>query len=149
MGIKIIIDSREKDPLIFKVGGFIDEIKVEKLDVGDYACESNGKRSKFYIERKGSIGDLCGTLSAGYKRFKEEVNRAKEAGINLILAIEGTREDVLRGTIYSNRDGLEVIKQLNTLYVRYGVEFWYCTSREDMALRISDLFHSVYRNLES
>ena len=145
---QLITDSREQENLIFTKLNIFDYV-TDKLDVGDYALRlSNGLLFNKIIERKG-LQDLVGTLSAGYKRFKEEINRAKESGINLIIAIEGTRDDVLRGTIYSNREGSEVVKQLNTLYVRYGVEFWYCASREDMAMRISDLFHAVYRDLES
>lgn len=74
----IFVDTREQKPLDFKNG------IVEKLAYGDYASPDN---PHIFIERK-SISDLWGTMSKRYDKFKEEIIRAREDGVYLIVMIE-------------------------------------------------------------
>ena len=114
----------------------------EKLDVGDYRGRwSNGKESKVIIERK-SIGDLWGTLSDRKRtdRFREEIKRAKQADISLIICIEGTYGKIKKGFKYSKRPSSEITNQLRTIWAKYGVTHHYCVDRGQMSEFIVDTF---------
>lgn len=76
----IYIDSREQKPLIFDC-----DTEIKGLKFGDYT--SDGCENIIHIERK-SINDLIGTLSAGYDRFKNEIDRCVEAKSKMIVLVE-------------------------------------------------------------
>ena len=82
----IIQDSREQNPLQFNNC----KVKVEKLDVGDYSYNN----AKISIERK-SLLDLLGTLSKGYERFCNEIVRAENANIKLVIVVENPISELL------------------------------------------------------
>ena len=137
--MEIIIDSREQQPLEFKHELLTGMVR-EKLDVGDYRGRyENGKESRIIIERK-SIGDLFGTLTKGYKRFRKEIERAREADLCLILCVEGSYTKVSGGYKHSKRPAREIQEQLRTIWVKYGVTHTYCVSRAEMANYIVDTF---------
>ena len=116
------------------------EVVRAKLDVGDYQGEyANGKKSKFIIERK-ALPDLWGTLTNDYKRFREEIERAREAGIHLIICIEGSYSKIRGGFKYHRRPSKEIQEQLRTIWIKYGVTHTYCVSRTEMANYIVDTF---------
>jgi len=90
---KIIIDTREKKPLIFK------SIKSEvgTLKFGDYSM-ANGSDDSFndlVFERK-SLNDLFNTLSKGFERFKREIEKSVEAKKYMIVIVENKYEDVYK-----------------------------------------------------
>ena len=72
-------------------------------------------------------------------------------GVNLVLVIEATYTKVCKGYKYkklgrlipSAFDGLSMMKLLDTLAVKYDMEIWYCSSREEMALRIVGRFIAI------
>jgi ERCC4-type nuclease len=137
--MKILIDTREGKPLKF-YHPYIKEIINRKLDVGDYGCEFNdGYIMPVVFERK-EHGDLVGTLGKGYERFKREIERAKQQDIKLILIIEGTMTKILNGTDYSMRDGLSIIKQLFTLWLKYDLIPVFCKDREEMSKYITEYY---------
>lgn len=151
----IIADTREKDVLEFpKYFNFIENIVREKLDVGDYACRyKDGFVAPVIFERK-AIGDLFGTLTDGYERFKEELIRAKDSNIDLIIVIEGSLTEVKNGFNYKRKNGNGVwedyhipgeprVKQLETLWSKHGIERHYCTSRSEMSYFIYRRFYSI------
>jgi ERCC4-type nuclease len=108
--MKIIVDTREQLPLEFQ-HHYITEVINTKLEVGDYGCQlENGYRIPICFERK-SISDLFGTLSAGYKRFKKEILRAKEAKVVLVIIIEGTLLKSSKGLTLANG---QVMRLLNS-----------------------------------
>jgi len=135
----IIADTREQSVLEFK-HDFITGVVREKLDVGDYRGRyENGKESRIIIERK-SIGDLFGTLTKGYTRFRKEIERAREKGIYLICCIEGSYTKVGNGYKHSTRNAREIQDQLRTIWIKYGVSHIYCVSRAETANYIIDTF---------
>lgn len=137
----IIVDSREQRPIVFKC-----ETIRKGLKFGDYgAFFSKEYQCPVVFERKG-IGDLFGTLTQGYDRFKKEIFRAKEANFKLIIAIEGTKERVLEGYKHSKRDPASIIKQLETIRNRYEVEHLFFASRIAMAQHIQSFYETEYRN---
>jgi ERCC4-type nuclease len=137
--LKIIIDTREQLPLDFE-HPYITEVIRRKCEVGDYCCEYEDKTiPPIYFERK-SVADLFGTLSTGYKRFKKEIQRAKENKITLIIIIEGTLSKVIKGIEESQRSGDEVCQQLFTLLLRYRLPFICCKDREEMSRWITEFY---------
>ena len=135
----IKIDSREQKPLDFK-HEYIMGIVRTKLDIGDYrGGYENGKESRVIIERK-SVGDLFGTLTKGYTRFRQEIERARADNISLIICVEGSYTKIRKGCGYSKRPGGEIQDQLRTIWIKYGVTHHYCVTREEMANYIVDTF---------
>ena len=142
----IIEDSRESAPLNF-TKPYIDMVIREKLDFGDYSCHFDGQVCPIYFERK-SLSDLFGTLTSGYKRFKDEINRSIESKSRLVIIIEVSLTDILKGHKHSSVKGESIAKTLFTLMVRHHIPFICCTSRREMALYISEFYHSYWRNYE-
>ena len=84
-GHKILIDSREKEPLKFNIRS-----ETYALKFGDYTLNDKKLTCNCYIERK-SLADFISTLSTmNYERFCREIERAAEQKANLIILIEDT-----------------------------------------------------------
>lgn len=140
--MKIIQDSREQTPLVFD-NPLITEVKVEALNVGDYMCEfENGFTPPVSFERK-SIGDLFSTLGKGYRRFKKEIERAKESETRLELLIEGSISKVEKGIKWSKRAGEEVARQVMTIYMKYDIRPVFCVNANDASLYITRYFEAI------
>lgn len=119
------------------------------LSYGDYTAVVHGKPVPILFARK-SFSDLWGTFSTGdgHRRFKNEMARAKESNMKLILIIEGSYSDVWNGFERSKYDGASMLKKLATLYVKYDLEYVFCESRRVMARRIADTYLAVERNYQ-
>lgn len=141
----ITVDSREQNPLDFKGIEGVEKVEVAGLAFADYSVIIGGKVLPIVWERKG-LQDLFGTLTAGHDRFKRELERAKKAEFKIILMVEGTYTDVWNGCEYSQTDGPTLIKIMNTMYVKYDLEFKFCESRRVMARQIVDLASAVERS---
>ena len=136
------------------------EIRRTKLYVGDYTLPTN---QSVCIDTKKDIqeliGDICGKQ---HERFRSELIRAQEAGIQLIIIVEN-RGARISGTNFVNPtirhlDDLEIwtnprlcifkgnkqlyptatkgktlMKACMTLEKRYGVVFRFCTPEESGA----------------
>lgn len=139
--MKILVDNREQKPLTFKDV----EVVSTKLDVGDYMAEIDGAIVPISFERK-SLGDLYGTMNAGYPRFKEEIKRAEASKTKLILVIEQSMSDVLEGYSYSECSGDTMMKKLCTLEVKYDLTFKFFNSRMEMSRYIVETFLAVERH---
>ena len=117
-----------------------------KLDVGDYTAQyTSGELCPIVFERK-SLGDLFGTATSGYKRFKDELNRAKASGTKVVLAIEGTVGNVLAGYEHSQFSGVSMLKKLCTMWLRYDLVPLFFDSRLSMAAFIKEFYLSFGRN---
>jgi len=145
--MKLKIDTREQAPLNFKEGVFA-EIVREGLPVGDYWCEVEGAEIPIVFERK-SLGDLFGTMTSGYARFKREMARARQAGITLVLIIEGSMKDVAKGYQYSKFDGNAMLKKLFMLWIRYDLFPVFCEDRRTASRFIEETFSAVARNYKA
>ena len=141
----ITVDNREQKELDFSGIEGIEKIENITLPYGDYSAIVHGKPVKVVFERKG-LGDLFGTMGAGYERFKREMERARVDGVKLILIIEGSYSDVWGGYERSQIEGPSMMKKLATLYVKYDLEYVFCESRRVMARRIADTFSAIERN---
>lgn len=145
----IQIDSREKAKAIQKIIEEFDKqgIKhpVSKLIVGDYM---NYDKPRVIVDRKQNLSELCQNVCQDHDRFRRELVRAKENGIQLIILCEHGKdikslEDVIfwknpRSEKRVQIDGKwqkvhtkamkgEVLyKILTTLQDKYGVQFVFC-----------------------
>ena len=137
--MKIITDTREQKPLKFK-HPYITEVCSVGLKYGDYGCQfKDGYNPPFYFERK-SIPDLFGTFGKGYGRFKKELIRAQKDKAILIIIIEGTLTDILRGCTYSKREPESLEKQLFTLMIKHWVPWVGCRNRTEMSRYITSFY---------
>ncbi len=89
MGLTIQIDSREKARAITKI---IEEFKkqgadyyISKLWAGDYMSLDN---PRLIIDRKQNLSEICANVCNTHDRFRDELVRAHEKGIKLIILIE-------------------------------------------------------------
>ena len=153
----IQIDSREKAKAIQKILKEFDSQGVKyfssKLLVGDYMNLDN---PRLIIDRKQNLQELCGNVCQQHERFKKELIRAIDAGLQLIILVEhgdGIRslEDVyfwqnprkheirwktVNGkkvkTVVSAKavDGEQLYKSLCTIRDRYNVRFEFCNKNE-------------------
>ena len=136
----ILVDSREQKKLKFKIDHIVTEVKVLKLDVGDYAAEYiDGSRCPVVFERK-SLGDLFGTMTKGYPRFKKEMGRAAESETRLVLAIEAGCDDIIKGYRHSRFPGESMVQKLQTLWMRYNLPHLFLGDSKTMAKYIRGFF---------
>jgi len=146
-------DTREQRKLEFEIGDGVTQVIDIKLPYGDYACgyeDKNGSHLEFmplFWERKG-LGDLFGTLTSGIERFKKEIERAKEDGVALTIIIEGCRREVEMGYENSTISGNTILKTLDTLHVKHGIEHVFCNDRKDMVKTIVSKFNAIGRNFK-
>ena len=117
----------------------------DKLEYGDYSCHCDGQVCSVFFERK-SLSDLFGTLGKGYNRFKREVNRSIEDGNLLVIIIESTLTDIIKGYKHSSMKGEGIMRTLFTLMTRHHIPFICCSSRKEMTTYISEFYRSWFKN---
>lgn len=136
--MNIQIDTREKARAIKKITAYFDKNDVRyyssKLYVGDYMNMDN---PRLIVDRKQDLREVYSNLCHQHKRFTDELKRAKEVGIKLIILCEHGRgiqilEDVqswhnpqLDKTPYA-WDGERLFKVMKTVALKYGIEWRFC-----------------------
>ena len=114
--------------------------------MGDYCVRfKDAHQPLIFFERK-SIPDLFGTMGKGYKRFRREIQRCQEKKAELIVIIEGTVTDILRGTKYSQVDGLRILRTILSVWDKYKVVSVFCRDRSEMATFITEYYCAYARN---
>jgi len=141
---KVIVDTREQNDLSF--GQFQLEVIREGLSFGDYAAVGTGEICKdaflpIFFERK-SLSDLSGTIQnkENHKRFHQELLRAQDVNAKLLLAIEGTDQQVM------DECGMSVMKALTTMWMRYDLMPLFCSSRWMMEWRMVNIWAAYIRS---
>ena len=124
----IIVDTREQaNQFVLKY--FQENLipyREEKLDEGDYQLEG---QEDLVIERKQDLLELAGNIcSKDHQRFKRELLRANEKGKKIYIVIGHNTfkklEDVKRWkSTYSRVKGETLMKAMQTIQERYGVEY--------------------------
>ena len=115
-------------------------IKVERcrLYVGDYTLPTN---QSVCIDTKKDLQELVQDICQQHDRFRNELIRAQEAGIQLVILCEHggqikCLEDVYFWSNPRNKtspkamDGWKLFKTLNTMKDKYGVRFEFCDKRQ-------------------
>lgn len=161
----IQIDSREHKWEMARVQRQLESLGVKtivsKLYVGDYQSLDNGR---LVIDRKKDLQELCGNVCQQHERFRAELLRAQEAGIQIIILCEHgsditslqdvyfwqnpRKHEVKWKTINGRRiktvesskavDGEQLYKSLITMRDKYGVRFEFCT-KDITGKRIKEL----------
>ena len=138
----VIIDTREKPKAIqtilkqFEAAG-VNSIR-SKLYSGDYQFMSN---PYLVVDRKQSLSELCNNVVQDHRRFRDELVRAKEVGISVVVLVEHG------GEIKSIEDvpnwvnprlsisplavsGERLYKILKAMEYTYNVRFEFCDKRQ-------------------
>lgn len=153
----IQIDSREKSRAIRKIIKTFDEQGVKhfssKLLVGDYMSLDN---PRLIIDRKQNLQELCGNVCQDHERFKRELLKAMDAGIQLVILVEhgagiksledvyfwkNPRKHEVRWRVVNGKreryivsakavDGNQLYKSLCTIRDRYNVRFEFCEKKD-------------------
>lgn len=135
--LKVLIDTREQNPLKFK------NSVVSKLDFGDYTTTSHYKR--VFVERK-SLIDLLGTLSGGFERFEREMQRAADMEAYVVVCVE---EPLRSLDDYKDRPEFKKVKattefissRMRTICQSFdNVQFLFVNGRQELGAAISKIF---------
>ena len=161
------IDTREHASEWKRIQKQFDEAGLQyyrsKLYVGDYMNLDN---PRLVVDRKKDLQELCGNVCQQHERFKKELIRAIEAGIQIVFLIEHgpdivTLEDVYfwqnprkheirwRVNKWTGQkekyfispkavDGKQLYKSLCTIRDRYGARFEFCT-KDQTGRRIAEI----------
>ena len=145
----IQIDSREHKWELARVQRQLSSLGVKtiisKLYVGDYQSWDN---PRLVVDRKKDLQELVGNVTQQHERFRAELVRAKDAGIQLVVLIEDgeieTLEDVYfwenprRKTSPKATTGKSLYRSLCTIRDKYGVRFEFC-DKQDTGRRIREI----------
>lgn len=142
--MRIVIDTREKKALNFRIGGELKGTVVKKLDVGDYSFMDGETdySEKISIERK-SAADLYGTMGKGNRRFKRELIRAKDYDYFAIVVEESystVRDRKFEGSRFTEMWGATVLKTCFTFSLKYGINVFFCNG----PLEASSLIRCIF-----
>lgn len=140
--LTIQVDTREKPKAIEKIMAYFDQIGARvirsKLYVGDYAFLCN---PYLVIDRKQNLSELCNNVVQDHKRFTDELKRAGEVGINVVVLVEhGTEiksiEDVPKWVNPRLKEsplavsGERLYKILKAIEYSYNCRFVFCDKRQ-------------------
>jgi hypothetical protein len=147
------VDSREKARAIKKIEAEFQKQNIKyytsKLFVGDYMSLDN---PRLIVDRKQNLIEICNNVCQDHNRFRNELIRAQENGIKLVILCEhGNGIENLQDLIFwDNPRGKKRIringvwtdvevkamkgdvlyKILSTLQEKYGCEFQFCSKAE-------------------
>lgn len=163
--MQIMIDTREKQHAIKRILSEFEKHGIQsissKLYVGDYMSLDN---PRLIIDRKQNLQELCGNVCQQHERFKRELLRAMDAGIQLIILVEHgqginniedvyfwknpRKHEVRFRTVNGKKeryvvstkavDGNQLYKSLCTIRDRYNVRFEFC-EKKDTGKKIIEL----------
>ena len=134
----IIEDTRNKPEKNKNIREQIEKLghKVvrSKLYTGDYALATS---QKICVDTKQDLQEVCGNLTQQHERFRAECERAKEAGIQLVILVQEpsvkTLIDVCSWYNWRKKknpralSGKQLYKIMATMTERYGVAWQFCT----------------------
>ena len=131
-----IIDSREHATAEAKKRweSFGVPYRIQALKSGDYTSEfilPNGETFSLenicLIERKMSIGELCGNLCQNRARFIREFERIKEAGAKAYVVVEGASWEAIYNHRYNSKMSPQaLVASLTAWMARYNAHIIFC-----------------------
>lgn len=140
--ITIQIDTREHTGQVERIESQFDGLGVKhfrsKLYVGDYQSLDN---PRLVVDRKKDLQELCGNVCQQHERFRSELIRAQDAGIQIVILCEhgGSIKDLEDVYFWQNPrrrtspgaiSGQRLFKVLSTMKEKYGVRFEFCDKRQ-------------------
>ena len=145
----IIEDTRNKPEKNFGIRCQLEELGYKvvrsKMYVGDYQFADSGKVA---IDTKQNLQEVVGNVIQQHERFRAECERAREAGIKLIILIVEPKIISLSEVFgwynprlrYSKNatTGRQLGKILYTMRDKYAVDFQFC-KKDEVGKRIVEL----------
>jgi hypothetical protein len=145
----IIEDTRNKPEKNAAIRWQLEELGYKvvrsKVYCGDYVFADNGKIA---IDTKQNLQEVVANVTNQHERFRAECERAKEAGIQLIILIVEPKITCLADVfgwwnprlLYSKKatTGRQLGKILYSMRERYGVQFEFTTG-DNIGKRIVEL----------
>jgi ERCC4-type nuclease len=133
--MSIICDKREQENQhIIK---YLDDHKINhtdrSLDTGDYSAmiDDCTLEHEVIVERKGSLSELAGNLTADRQRFEDEMIRAKANGIKVFLLIEDAEwADIINHNYRSKLLPKSFSASLLSWQVKYNITLLFCGKRD-------------------
>lgn len=153
--MNIQIDSREKARAIKKIVAEFDRQKVQhyvsKLYVGDYMNLDN---PRVIVDRKQNLTEVRANVCQDHGRFRNELIKAMEAGIRLIILVEHGEDirsidDVVwwinprQKVSKKAMKGEHLAKIMHTLEKKYKCKFVFCT-KEETGAKIIEILGGNY-----
>lgn len=133
----VIQDTREKRPWTFDFYDEVQDVEIQKLDVGDYTVK--GLEDKLAIERKATTGEIALNLGTLYKKFQAELERGKDLRWMYVIC-EFPVSHVLSFPLNSSipkknwrkleMNGKALMAKLTAIQNEYGVQVIYSRSKE-------------------
>lgn len=140
----LLIDTREKPRAILKIQEYfkLNHIRTDrtKLYVGDYQFLQN---PYIVVDRKQNIAELAKNCTVDSQRFKAELERAREAGVTVVVLVEQNRyvdrkvpihvrgiSDLIRWTNpHSTIRGEQIFRILSGWVNKYPLRIEFCDKR--------------------
>ena len=126
--MRIVIDSREKQPLDFSLYPDV-EVAIGTLQAGDYSIM--GFTAEIAIERK-SVNDLIGFLTHDRDRFKHELERLRGYRSALVV-VEAPFDAIRRGQYHSRMNPDAAVESIFSMMQQYRIPFYFADNRADGA----------------
>ena len=87
--LTVLVDTREKPKAIERILNHFNQIGVRvirnKLYVADYQLMCN---PYLVVDRKQNLNELCSNVVQDHRRFTDELKRAGEVGISVVVLVE-------------------------------------------------------------
>ena len=132
----ILIDSREQKPYTFR--GL--ETVTSGMIVGDYCVLG---KEHYIIERKASPLELHGNFTKGRERFYNELNRAVEGDISLLILLEFSLADLHKKTRYARINAQMIVNTLTSINQKYGFPYVFAGNRTQAQWFANKFFNYV------
>ena len=137
--MEIVVDTRERKPLWTK------DVIVKKLDVGDYSLK--GYENTLSVEFK-RPGDAFGTFGKGHKRFKKELEKAKDYSYFAIVVAAPYSTLLAKsftGAHYSHMKGYILTKIIMMVHMKYNVPVFFCKNEQEAKCIIKEIFRAYLK----
>lgn len=125
--MKIIVDTREQTPFLFKSITPAPTVVRATLKTGDYSLDAY--QDKIAIERK-SLPDFLGSVGSGRARFVRELERGADMDFFAVV-IEASWPDIIAEikVNHPKMSSKSVYASCIAWNIRYGVHVYPCPSR--------------------
>ena len=140
--LTVLVDTREKPKAIKKILDYFNQIGVRvirnKMYVADYQLMSN---PDLVVDRKQNLNELCSNVVQDHRRFTDELKRAAEVGISVVVLVEhgGNIKCIDDVPKWENPrlkesplavSGERLYKILKAMEYCYNVRFEFCDKRQ-------------------
>ena len=154
----VLYDTREQQTasLRRRLSAMPCNTKREKLDSGDYSCETTlpdgtvySLKHLFAIERKMSLGEICGNFGTGRDRFRREFERFIGGGGKICILVENATFKALRAHKYTSKMLPQALTaSLASWYAEFDCPFYFCEKENSGYLIYNILRYQLREHLK-